>query len=60
VTVSNAGTHLIGTETYARGAGFWPSAPGPFARPMNEIPKVVFSDSLATAACGPRRSPAAT
>lgn len=48
-TVSNAGTHLIGAATYARWATFWPGAPGPFAKPMNEIPKVVFSNSLASA-----------
>jgi dihydrofolate reductase len=48
-TVSNAGTHLIGANTYARWAGFWPSASGPFAAPMNEIPKVVFSNSLTSA-----------
>jgi dihydrofolate reductase len=47
--VSNAGAHLIGATTYARWAGFWPSAPGPFAKPMNDIPKVVFSDSLESA-----------
>ena len=29
-----------------------PSASGPFAKPMNEIPKVVFSDSLASADWG--------
>ena len=46
-TVSNAGTHLIGAATYARWATFWPGASGPFAKPMNEIPKVVFSNSLA-------------
>ncbi len=38
-TVSNASAHLIGATTYARWAGFWPSAPGPFAKPMNDIPK---------------------
>jgi dihydrofolate reductase len=48
-TVSNAGTHLIGAATYARWATFWPGASGPFAKPMNEIPKVVFSNSLASA-----------
>jgi dihydrofolate reductase len=48
-TVSNAGTHLIGAATYARWARFWPGAAGPFAKPMNEIPKVVFSNSLASA-----------
>jgi dihydrofolate reductase len=48
-TVSNAAVHLIGAATYTRWAGFWPSAPGPFAKPMNEIPKVVFSNSLESA-----------
>jgi dihydrofolate reductase len=48
-TVSNAGAHLVGATTYAEWAGFWPGASGPFAKPMNEIPKIVFSDSLASA-----------
>ncbi|MGH2881760.1 MAG: dihydrofolate reductase family protein, partial [Solirubrobacteraceae bacterium] len=48
-TVSNAGMHLIGAGTYVRWATFWPGAPGPFAKPMNEIPKIVFSNSLASA-----------
>lgn len=52
-TVRNAGTHLIGAATYARWAGFWPGATGPFAEAMNEIPKVVFSDSLTSADWGP-------
>jgi dihydrofolate reductase len=52
-TVSNAATHLIGAVTYARWAGFWQGAAGPFAQPMNEIPKVVFSESLASAEWGP-------
>ena len=52
-TVSNAGTHLIGATTYTSWAGFWPGAAGPFAQPMNEIPKVVFSNSLASADWGP-------
>lgn len=52
-TVKNAGTHLIGAATYEQWAGFWPDAPGPFAQPMNEVPKVVFSDSLAAADWGP-------
>ena len=51
-TVSNAGTHLIGAATYARWATFWPGASGPFAKPMNEIPKVVFSNSLTSADWG--------
>ena len=49
-TVSNAGAHLIGAATYAGWADYWPNASGPFAKPMNEIPKVVFSNSLASAA----------
>ena len=51
-TVSNAGAHLIGAATYTAWAGYWPSASGPFAKSMNEIPKVVFSNSLASADWG--------
>jgi dihydrofolate reductase len=48
-TVSNASTHLMGATTYAEWAGFWPTAAGPFAQPMNDIPKIVFSNSLESA-----------
>jgi dihydrofolate reductase len=48
-TLSGAGAHLVGAATYAAWAGFWPGASGPFAQAMNEIPKVVFSNSLASA-----------
>ena len=51
-TVSNASAHLIGAATYAAWAGYWPGASGPFAKPMNEIPKVVFSNSLTSADWG--------
>ena len=51
-TVSNARAHLVGAATYAEWAGYWPGASGPFAQAMNEIPKVVFSDSLASADWG--------
>ena len=51
-TVSNTGAHLIGATTYTQWAGFWPGASGPFAKAMNEIPKVVFSNSLAAADWG--------
>jgi dihydrofolate reductase len=50
--VSNAGAHLMGATTYAVMAAHWPGSSGPFAEPMNEIPKVVFSDSLASADWG--------
>ena len=39
----------MGATTYAGWAAYWPGAPGSFAKPMNEIPKVVFSDSLTSA-----------
>jgi len=51
-TLSHARAHLVGATTYAAWAGFWPGAAGPFAKPMNEIPKVVFSDSLQSADWG--------
>jgi dihydrofolate reductase len=51
-TVGNARAHLIGATTYAGWAAYWPSAAGPFAKPMNEIPKVVFSDTMASADWG--------
>jgi dihydrofolate reductase len=51
-TVSNAGAHLVGAATYARWADFWPGASGPFATPMNGIPKVLFSNSLTSADWG--------
>ena len=51
-TVSNASAHLMGATTYAGWATYWTTAAGPFARPMNEIPKVVFSNSLTSAHWG--------
>jgi hypothetical protein len=48
-TVSNAAAHLIGAATYTGWAGYWPGACGPLAKPMHEIPKVVFSNSLTSA-----------
>src|SRR5262249_10149361 len=47
--VSNASVHLMGSGTYALFAEYWPSASGPFAVAMNDIPKVVFSNSLKSA-----------
>src|SRR4051812_40968622 len=44
--VSGAGVHAMGRVTYEQMAGFWPTATGDYARPMNAIPKVVFSRSL--------------
>lgn len=52
-TVSNASALVMGATTYTQLAAYWPSASGPFAKPMNEIPKVVFSNSLTSADWGP-------
>ena len=41
-----AGTHIMGRTTYQEMAEFWPVSDHPIAAPMNEIPKVVFSQSL--------------
>jgi dihydrofolate reductase len=48
-SVSSAGAHLMGRVTYEEMASFWPTSTHEFARPMNEIPKVVFSKTLRTA-----------
>jgi dihydrofolate reductase len=41
-----AGAHLMGRVTYEEMASVWPTSGSDFARPMNEIPKVVFSKTL--------------
>jgi dihydrofolate reductase len=41
-----AGAHLMGRVTYEEMAAFWPTSTSEYARPMNEIPKVVFSKRL--------------
>ena len=38
-----AGVIAMGSRSYNEMAGYWPSAVSPFAAPMNEIPKVVFT-----------------
>src|ERR1051325_7820269 len=44
-TIWNAGAHLMGSRTFRDMAAYWPTSTEPFAAPMNEIPKVVFSKS---------------
>ncbi|GLZ78450.1 riboflavin biosynthesis protein RibD [Actinorhabdospora filicis] len=44
-----AGAFLMGRNTYEAMAGYWPTADHPSAKPMNAIPKVVFSTTLQTA-----------
>jgi len=44
--VAQAGVHLIGANTARGWAEYWPKSDSPFAAPMNNIPKVIFSKSL--------------
>jgi dihydrofolate reductase len=44
-TLSRAGLHVMGSRTYRDMLAYWPSSTEPFARPMNEIPKAVFTTS---------------
>jgi dihydrofolate reductase len=37
--------HAMGHRAYLDMAGYWPTSSSPFARPMNQIPKAVFSRS---------------
>ena len=39
----NASVHIMGSRTFADMKAYWPMSGEPFAPPMNEIPKVVFS-----------------
>jgi dihydrofolate reductase len=40
-----AGLIIMGRKTFEGLSSYWPTASGPFAAPMNEIPKAVFSKS---------------
>ena len=41
--MAQAGAHLMGRKAFYEMAPFWPNASGVLAKPMNEIPKIVFS-----------------
>lgn len=41
--ISEAGLIIMGRTSFEEMAPYWPTAPGPFAAPMNEIPKAVFT-----------------
>jgi len=43
--ISQVGVHIMGSRTFADMAAHWPTSTEPFAPPMNEIPKAVFSRS---------------
>jgi len=38
-----AGLIIMGRKSFENMSSYWPTAAGPFAAPMNEIPKAVFS-----------------
>jgi dihydrofolate reductase len=44
-----AGTHAMGRVTYNEMAAHWPVSTDDYAAPMNDVPKVVFSKTLASA-----------
>ena len=47
--ISTAVAHLMGRITYLEMSSYWPHSDDPFAKPMNDIPKVVFSTTLSDA-----------
>jgi dihydrofolate reductase len=47
--IGAADLHLMGRVTYQEMAGFWPTADDDYAKPMNDLPKVVFSTTLSVA-----------
>jgi dihydrofolate reductase len=44
--LSAPAAHLMGRRTYEEMAAAWPNSDSVYAKPMNEIPKVVFSKTL--------------
>jgi dihydrofolate reductase len=42
-SVWEAGVHIMGSRTFRDMAAYWPTSKEPFAAPMNEIPKAVFT-----------------
>jgi len=38
-----AGVHIMGRKSFESMAAYWPTSTDPFAAPMNEIPKAVFT-----------------
>lgn len=50
-----AGVHVMGRVLYADMAAHWPTSDEPYAAPMNDTPKVVFSKTLNNAPWGETR-----
>jgi dihydrofolate reductase len=42
-SISQAGMIIMGRKSFENMAPYWPTATGPFAAPMNEIPKALFT-----------------
>src|SRR3954463_12463323 len=57
--LSKMGLHAMGSSSYQSMADYWPTSDSPFARPMNEIPKAVFSRSGTVSAPGMEKTSAA-
>jgi dihydrofolate reductase len=59
-SASQAGLIIMGRKSFEGMAPYWPTATGPFAGPMNEIPKAVFTKKgYKGFDPGPEASPAA-
>lgn len=57
--IRQAGLIIMGRKTFETLAPYWPTATGPFAAPMNEIPKAVFTQKgFKGTDPGPEQSPA--
>lgn len=57
--IREAGIIIMGRKSFEMMAPYWPTASGPFAAPMNELPKAVFTkNGFKCADPGPNASPA--
>jgi dihydrofolate reductase len=54
--ISQVGIHAMGRKTYRDMAAYWPTSTEPFAPPMNEIPKIVFTRTGLDAGAATTRS----
>ena len=44
--ITRAGAHLMGRTSYEQMSTYWPRSQDPYAAPMNDIPKIVFSKTM--------------
>ena len=54
--ISYGDFHIMGSRTFHDMAAYWPTSTGPFAAPMNRIPKIVFSQKGITNPGDPSRT----